>query len=766
MTIQLIHKKSYVQLASWTFLIFFLVLFFLKTDLNNTSSLENFKENNDYSIEDEIKPYCNGINYEKASTMQLNKIENIDIYFVDKVDWFKNILEALNNQNKSNSIEKKFKKNFEANIKISFLNNLSCTFKSRIRISGDWKDHLDSSSLMSSMDIKLTDGNIEGITSFKLFLPRTRNFENEIIGTSILGELNILAPRTRYVNVNIETFGNKSFIFQEKIKKEFLEFNNISESAIIESDERFIWDNRINNDVVTEQLLDSYFTRIINSTWANSSPARKSVSVTSLNSLNHAFINKISNTVIDYRNIKNIENIEALIQYDTVMMSLGAFHGLGVHQRKFYYNFYEDRFYPIYYDGNFNFFSILEERDLDVFIKENFFRVSPSVSSILSNVRSINKDKLTKTIIKKGVENFTTQELDIILGNFVRNLKFIETFNSSDKLNLNNALSEINPENFIDVNSVGVYLSSRNDILIGCTKNTDSSKKVVCGDINIDNDLNIFDDESRLDNKLIIPLGFYEDKVIDSAAKEIIITDSISLKTWGSVQVNFDDNQKTINISGDSNSKVLIIGDHGSLNQFEWSINSSFSNNKNKINLNLPFNGCLNFYNIYFKNNNFKNSGGMCEDSINIVNSEGLIETIEILNSHSDGLDIDFSNIDILNLDVLNSGNDCLDISKGIYTIKNVVAKNCGDKGISIGENSKLNNSNSIIENANIAIAVKDSSNANIEKLEVSESNLCFSLYRKKQEFGSSYLYIGEKDCESKQYYIQEGSTLIINNND
>ena len=51
--------------------------------------------------------------------------------------------------------------------------------------------------------------------------------------------------------------------------------------------------------------------------------------VTSLNALNQAFINKISNTAIDYRNI-NIENIEALIQYDTVMSSLGAFHGLGV----------------------------------------------------------------------------------------------------------------------------------------------------------------------------------------------------------------------------------------------------------------------------------------------------------------------------------------------------------------------------------------------------------------------------------------------------
>ena len=168
------HKSRHIKLASWTFLIFFLVLFYVKSDSNSTSSLENLKEINDYSIEDEIKPYCNGVNYDKALTMELNKIENIDIYFVDKVGWFKNIFEALKNQNKSNSIEKKFKENFAANIKINFLNDLSCTFKSRIRISGDWKDHLDSSSLTSSMDIKLTDGNIEGITSFKLFLPNSR----------------------------------------------------------------------------------------------------------------------------------------------------------------------------------------------------------------------------------------------------------------------------------------------------------------------------------------------------------------------------------------------------------------------------------------------------------------------------------------------------------------------------------------------------------------------------------------------------------------
>ena len=756
----MILKRRTIKFASWTFLIFFLVLFFYKSNLNSSSSVVNLTKVNDYLIEDEIKPYCSGVNYEEALTMRLSQIDNIDIYFVDKVGWFKNIFEALKNQNKSNSIETKFKENFKANIKINFLNNLSCTFESRVRISGDWKDHLDSSSLTSSMDIKLTNGNIEGITSFKLFLPRSRNFENEIIGTAILRELNFLVPRTKFLNVNIENFGNQHFIFQEKITKEFLEFNDISESAIIESDERFIWNNRIDNDVNQEEQLDSYFTRIINSTWANSSVARKSLSITSLNALNNAFINKISNTAIDYKNINNVNNIEALIEYDAVMSSLGAFHGLGVHQRKFYYNYYEERFYPIYYDGNFDFLSKLEDRELS--IKKNLVGLTQSASNILSNAESINKNELAQNILELGVENFTAQKLEIILSNFINNLNYIETYQGSNKSDLNKALSDIKPENFIDINSVGVYLGLRNDTLKSCKKNVDPTEKVVCSEVKVDEDFNIFDDESRLDNKLIIPLGFQKEKVDDFITKELIITDSIRLKTWGSVQVNFDDKKKIIDILGDSNSRILIIGDHGNSNHFDWSINSSFLKNKNEINLNLPFNGCLNFYNIFFKNNNLKNSGGICEDSINIVNSEGLIETIEILDSYSDGLDIDFSNIEIINLDILDSGNDCVDVSKGIYKFKNVFAKNCGDKGISIGEKSQLYNSNSIIENANIAIAVKDSSNVKIEKLEVVDSNLCFSLYRKKTEFGPSYLNIEDKYCESRQYYLQEGSTLII----
>ena len=54
-----------------------------------------------------------------------------------------------------------------------------CKYKANIRISGDHKDHL-SYDWFSSLDVSIVDGNINNITKFKLFLPETRNSDNEL----------------------------------------------------------------------------------------------------------------------------------------------------------------------------------------------------------------------------------------------------------------------------------------------------------------------------------------------------------------------------------------------------------------------------------------------------------------------------------------------------------------------------------------------------------------------------------------------------------
>mgnify|MGYP003719127025 FL=1 len=91
---------------------------------------------------------------------------------------------------------------------------------------------------ISSIHVELLDGHVNSITKFKLFLPKSRNGENEIFTSSILKEVGFLAPRTFMVKSIIN--GQKlNYIFQEDLRKEFLENLKLREGPILEGDERF-----------------------------------------------------------------------------------------------------------------------------------------------------------------------------------------------------------------------------------------------------------------------------------------------------------------------------------------------------------------------------------------------------------------------------------------------------------------------------------------------------------------------------------------------
>ena len=114
-------------------------------------------------------------------------------------------------------------------------------------------------------------------------------------------------------------------------------------------------------------------------------------------------------------------------------------------------------------------------------------------------------------------------------------------------------------------------------------------------------------------------------------------------------------------------------------------------------------------------------------------------------------------------MDIKSAKNDCLDLSYGYYVIDNIKAENCGDKAISVGEKSIALLKEVNINNSNIAVAVKDSSVANIENSEIYNSPLCFSAYRKKQEFSGGKIKISKTNCKSEQIYTQKGSKIISN---
>ena len=84
--------------------------------------------------------------------------------------------------------------------------------------------------------------------------------------------------------------------------------------------------------------------------------------------------------------------------------------------------------------------------------------------------------------------------------------------------------------------------------------------------------------------------------------------------------------------------------------------------------------GCLTFYSVNFFNTNIHSTDGYCEDAINIIDGSGKINSIKVENAVSDGVDFDFSKLNINLLDILNAGNDCSDFSYGFYKIERIIS--------------------------------------------------------------------------------------------
>ena len=140
---------------------------------------------------------------------------------------------------------------------------------------------------------------------------------------------------------------------------------------------------------------------------------------------------------------------------------------------------------------------------------------------------------------------------------------------------------------------------------------------------------------------------------------------------------------------------------------------------------------------------------------------KGYVSSINVVNNKFDAIDFDFSNI-IDEVTVNKSGNDCIDFSDGIYVLNSANLLQCGDKGISVGENSNVNLNNINIGKSLNGIVSKDSSRVYVRNsiINSSDKGFCLSAYRKKQEFDGAFLNFSNVDCSNNSYYMQKGSKI------
>ena len=347
-------------------------------------------------------------------------LKELQVIANNNKSWTINLLDAYLFSNNKQFIEKKYKKKFNAKVKVIY-DFGECEYNSTIRITGDLNDHIYKNKLgniFPSIKVRLLNGNILNAVGFKLFLPKAKKNENEVITTKILNELNILSPQTFFIDTKINNLKQK-YIFQEEARKELLEKNDRNEGFIFEGDENYLVNYK---GFKNFQLWNISLSRIINKRFAISKgDINYNNNLRAFTILQNVFLknryfaeSKLDRYFLNFPSeFKKGNKFEI---YDLLMISTNSLHGLIPHNRKFYFDTINDKFEPIYYDGDTN----LNKIDPN-FIKNN--------KIILQLINSI--DLKNYNYLQNKIKNLKNEEL------FFEELKDQIKYKKISKKNLN-----------------------------------------------------------------------------------------------------------------------------------------------------------------------------------------------------------------------------------------------------------------------------------------------------------------------------------------
>ena len=760
------------------------------------------------ALSENLNPFCESKNFdfqkENFITYDPNQINFNDIQISIKLKnyrkWIKNSIEAVTTIDVKNInpdemlqvgqsylIDAKYKKNFTAVVDISFKNELSCKFDAKVKIHGDLGDHLSPTNNQTSIKVKLLNGNIYGIEEFILFKPQSRNGVNEVYINLFMREMGFLAPQTAKMNVEINGDFN-DFVFQERINKNFLERNSKRESLIIKMDDREYSQKHIKN-------FNLPISRIHNVNWALSNYDNYSLASNALAEISK--IELINNGIkfynlgerysrflpISLHNNTDLFYENYLFELSTIIFDGG--HALAKHNRIFYYDFYQNKFFSILYDSHSKIFSTKKFKVKDLVNEHTwsyYFDLSErhlkEKSEFVKRFSKIKKDttilnKLNNVGIKidnkklNNIYNLIDQRLKNI--HLQKNISEKDYYNSREKVLKKNILYNFNSP--IKNNFNLTYTDFNNEVFIKCKEsyNVNCTKKNI-KELFLHNKLEEIKKQKFFSNKKNFFIGDkeilknpikYMNKNINLFTKSFKSSDGKINFLYNNIKFEIFEKEKKLNFV-DNFEKIVFI--NSEINN--WSIkyiNSSQNNNSSNFTNKKFITGCINVVNSKLKDLNITIHNAGCEDAINIVGSTGNLNEIKINNSSSDALDLDFSNIKINSLEINNSGNDCFDVSFGNYFVENANIVGCGDKGISVGENSFFEGNEIVIRNSKVGVATKDSSISNLNNVLMSNiEKFCLAAYRKKNEFAGSYMSIKtlNGECDNK-LLEQQGSKIV-----
>lgn len=677
----------------------------------------------------------------------------------------------------SDRIRSKFKKNFNSEITIFDSKKNSCKLRSKIRISGDLKDHIKviNKNIVSSIDVTLKDGNIFNIIKFKLVLPETRtDANNAIVGTKILSAAGIISPQIKLVDVDFN--GVKiQMLFEENPNKELIERNKFREGLIAETNEEVYWNEGIEVPM---------FMKPLNEKWSIANEINQLITLKQLSVFNYHMISS-SKRYLELKDFNNETFLTAnyfgfdtsdfnsdtrfnWAKYDLLMLSMNGWHGLRQHQRQFYFDNLSKTIYPIYKDGNLNF--VNPDKTFNLSYDPYYLNSLTSqdklyIDKTIEILKKIDLNNLSIDINYSGLE-FTDDSLKIIIEGLINRLNYFKEINTINPhpVKLETAREYIKRYNW-PINFENFELNEASNNLINCTNIIKNCDQIPLNQVNFSESFN----QSNLSYRFFSQLNSYQNYIIENNKDKVQYKfGKVNLELPKSAKVLWDksDNSLKIDLLNNTDRALIFNSDLNNISIEVSAINLSTADSQIRINED-SLTGCLTISNSLLSDISIKSRYLHCEDSLNIINSSGSVKDIEILGSYQDALDLDFSNLIINKVVIKDAGNDCLDFSSGNYNLLNSELTNCGDKAISVGEKANFKVNNTSIINAQNGIVVKDSSILDLTNLSLKTENIQdFQIlsYRKKQEFGPPTIVISDKNfLKSFKTEIQRGTLFVFN---
>ena len=294
---------------------------------------------------------------------------------IDKKDF-----EALSNDveeaKKLGVLLSKHKEKYKANIS---LNNEE--LKAKIRLKGDWADHLEDDKWSFRIEIEDDESVLGGIKEFSVQNPKTRHFLAEYALHNLADSLHMLTTRYGFIQLIVNGKNLGMYAYEEHFTKQLIESRKRREGPIVKFDEEPFWNqNRFNHKL--EKSEEEAVVPFYQAAQVLPYDYKKTTK-------SEPLFSQFKQAVIlmeQYKNNQevgsNIFDVNAYAKFAALCNIAQVSHSLAWHNQRFYYNPVINKLEPILFDCYTDYW-LQRNKKKSSFIKYNIDTITGKPDQIL-----------------------------------------------------------------------------------------------------------------------------------------------------------------------------------------------------------------------------------------------------------------------------------------------------------------------------------------------------------------------------------------------